>query len=75
MARTRRSISIKGLSYQRLKDHCDAQGKSISGYVEELLEEKLDDANVPIPTEITPPRKKKKPDADPDQIAGQHFTF
>lgn len=75
MARTRRAISIKGISYQRLKDHCDAQGKSVSGYLEEIIAEKLDAANVPIPTKITPPRKKEKPEPEPEPITSQHFTF
>lgn len=71
--RIRRSLSVKGITYQRLKDYCDAQGKSVSGYVEEVLAEKLDAAHVPVPTEITPPRKKKKP--DPEPIESQFFTF
>ena len=39
---TRRSISLKGLTYKKLKEHCDAQGQSVSGYLEEIIAEKLD---------------------------------
>jgi len=38
---TRRSISIKGITYQRLKDYCEALGISVSGYVEDLVGERL----------------------------------
>ena len=46
---TRRSISIKGISYQRLKNHCDDEGRSLSGWLEEVIAEKLDAAGVPMP--------------------------
>jgi hypothetical protein len=39
---TRRSISVKGITYMRLKDYCDAHGKSVSGFLEEIIAEKLD---------------------------------
>ena len=42
---TRRSISLKGLTYQRVKEYCEAQDRSISGFLEELVEKKL--RNVP----------------------------
>ena len=38
---TRRSISVKGITYQRLKDHVAKTGDSVSGYIEALIEEKL----------------------------------
>lgn len=69
----RRSISVKGITYQRLKDYCDAQGRSVSGYLEEILAEKLDAAGAPVPTKLRhKPRKKKVPVED---IVSQHFTF
>lgn len=71
--RTRRSISIRGLTYQRLKGYCATQGKSMSGYLEGVLAEKLDAANVPVPTKIDPPRKQKK--RAPEPISTQFFTF
>lgn len=39
--KSRKSISLKGLSYLRLKQHCEGQGKSISGTVEDWMYEKL----------------------------------
>lgn len=38
---TRRSVSVRGLTYQRLKKHVDVHGGSVSGFVEDLLREKL----------------------------------
>jgi len=37
---TRRSVSVKGLTYQRLKKHVGEDG-SVSGFIETLLAEKL----------------------------------
>ena len=34
---TRRTISVKGLTYQRLKDYQEATGESMSGFVEEIV--------------------------------------
>lgn len=40
---TRRSISIKGITYQRLKDYCDEHDLSCSGFIEELIAERLEE--------------------------------
>lgn len=70
---TRRSISVKGITYQRLKDYCRAEGRSVSGYLEEIIAEKLDAAGVPVPTRVEPnPRPKT---AEKEEIISQHFTF
>lgn len=71
---TRRSISVKGSTYRRLKVHCDAQGTSVSGFLESILAKALDEAGVgdPPPQEAYPPRSKT---ARVDEIASQHFTF
>ena len=79
----RRSISVKGITHQRLKEYCDAQGKSVSGYLEEIVAEKLDAAGVPVPTELRPskPRGSKGSESGPlktteiDAIADEYFTF
>jgi hypothetical protein len=75
---TRRSISVKGITYQRLKDYCDATGKSVSGYLEDIIAEKLDAAGAPIPT-VLKPRVQRKEEAvvedEPEEIVSQHFTF
>ena len=77
---TRRSISVKGITYQRLKDFCDATGKSVSGYLEDIIAEKLDAAGAPIPTVLKPrpQRKEEEETVEPEQheeIVSQHFTF
>lgn len=70
---TRRSISVKGITYQRLKDYCEAAGLSVSGYLEEIIAEKLDAAGVPVPTAVKPRPTAKTSDAE--EIISQHFTF
>lgn len=78
---TRRSISVKGITYQRLKDYCDATGKSVSGYLEDIIAEKLDAAGAPIPTVLKPRTQRKEEtvttssEAEPEEIVSQHFTF
>ena len=75
---TRRSISVKGITYQRLKNFCEAQGLSVSGYLEDIIANRLDEANVPVPERVDPrPEPTKQPGAphDPDEIISQHFTF
>ncbi|MFV8751349.1 hypothetical protein ACNOYE_12460 [Nannocystaceae bacterium ST9] len=87
---TRRSISVKGITYQRLKDYCDATGKSVSGYLEDIIAEKLDAAGAPIPTVLKarPQRKDESmvatttagpssaaSSSEPEEIVSQHFTF
>jgi hypothetical protein len=58
----RKSISLKGLTEQRLKDYCQAEGRSVSGYVEEIATEKLDALGVPVVTEADlPPEPEPEP--------------
>lgn len=70
---TRRSISVKGITYQRLKDFCEGQGVSVSGYLEEIIAEKLDAAGAPVPEKVEPRPRPKAVDAE--EIVSQHFTF
>ena len=69
---TRRAISVKGLTYQRLKKHCDEKDMTISGYVEELVNKKLDELGVAEETVLEP-----KPTRAPTlgSYTGNHFTF
>ncbi|MBZ5715505.1 MULTISPECIES: hypothetical protein [Nannocystis] len=70
---TRRSISVKGITYQRLKDYCESTGLSVSGYLEEIIAEKLDAAGVPVPTVVKPRPTAKL--IENEDIVSQHFTF
>lgn len=75
---TRRSISVKGITYQRLKNFCEAQNLSVSGYLEDIIAERLDAANVPVPERVEPrpqakPLEQTTPTGEP--IISQHFTF
>jgi hypothetical protein len=71
---TRRSISVKGITYQRLKDFCDTNNLSVSGYLEEIIAERLDAAGVPVPT-VLKARPERKSEEQPEEIVSQHFTF
>lgn len=72
---TRRSISVKGITYRRLKEYCDANGKSVSGYLEEIIGEKMDAAGVPVPAAPLPRAAPRTDDATSEAIVSQHFTF
>ena len=76
---TRRSISVKGLTYQRLKNFCEDTGLSVSGYLEQIIADKLDSQNVPVPEKVepraAPPRPSEGAPGDEPVIISQHFTF
>jgi len=74
---TRRSISVKGITYQRIKDFVSAQDppQSISGYIEGVVKADLDEKGIPVPECLKEiPREKKKQYED-DPPWGNHFTF
>lgn len=70
---TRRSISVKGLTYQRLKNYCEENNLSVSGYLEGIIAMRLDEANVPMPERVDPRPSPKS--AQSEEIISQHFTF
>ena len=53
---SRRAISVRGLTYARMKTYCTGLGKTMSGFVEELVGERLDAAGVP---RIEPPPERR----------------
>lgn len=69
---TRRSVSLRGLTYQRLADYCAALGMSASGYLEELITADLDARGVPVPERVRPPQPRSRTEED---FPGSHFTF
>lgn len=71
----RKSISIKGLVYQRLKDYCDAKGVSVSGFLEEIIHARMDERNVPVPTSVDVPEPKGPSSEEIEAEAAKHFTF
>ena len=71
---TRRSISVKGITYQRLKDYCDTNNISVSGFLEDIIAERLDAAGVPVPT-VLKARPERKAEVPAEEIVSQHFTF
>lgn len=72
---SRRAISIKGITYQWVQEHCRAEGRSVSGFIEELVEDKMRSLGIIKPTVLLPRPKKveKEPEAEPHHPA--HFTF
>lgn len=45
----RGSISVRGITYSRLQEHCDDLGVTISGFLENALSDELDAQGVPDP--------------------------
>lgn len=71
---TRRAVSLKGITYQRLKDYCYAEGHSVSGYLEDMIKERLDALRVPVPETLRPRGPTTKRAVDLDAASGI-FTF
>ncbi len=61
---TRRSISVKGTTYLRLKDFA-LPGKSMSGILEEWIHERLDAEGAPRTDGSDPRLNQKRPDRPP----------
>ena len=73
---TRRSISVKGMTYQRLQTYCDAKGRPVSGLLEEMIAQYLDERGAPLALQLAP----RKPPAMPEkpstgEFQGSHFTW
>lgn len=65
----RRCVSIKPLTYQRVKNYCRVRNRSISGLLEELIERALSSAGEPVPERIDLAPKERA------QVVAQHFTW
>lgn len=74
---TRRSISVKGITYQRIRDYFkqDDPDRSVSGYIEDLVKADLDKKGIPVPKFLVVPTKPKKKDHEDEPPWGNHFTF
>lgn len=70
---TRRSISVKGTTYYRLKDWADARDKSVSGSLEETIKEKLDAEGQPLVPADDPRIHAVKPKKEPPIEAALRF--
>ena len=72
-------VHLHGLALkdQRLKNFCEDNGVSVSGYLEQIIADKLDAQNVPVPEKVEPRPTAAPKAAEPDQpsIVSQHFTF
>jgi hypothetical protein len=56
-----------------LKNFCETKGLSVSGYLEDIISQRLDAANVPVPERVEMPVKPKS--LHTEEIISQHFTF
>jgi len=75
---TRCAVSVKGITYQRVKNFCTSTGQSMSGYLERIIHENLDALGVPVPESIDPPKPRvddTKRAKEIEEIISQHFTF
>ena len=73
---TRRSVSVKGLTYQRLKKHVGEDG-SVSGFVEKLLANRLgepDDEDRQKFGEAMEAREKKSEAVKADDDSNDEFN-
>lgn len=79
---TRRSISVKGTTYHRLRRFCDLNGVSVSGYIETLIDRDMVVKNQPEVSRAEADRLEEQsrrrrstdlPASDP--TGSQHFTF
>jgi hypothetical protein len=74
----RRSISVKGITYQWLKDYCrpgEPDGRSISGLMEEIIAKHLEAEGCPKPEFVNDTPRKKAKDFENERPAGNYFTF
>ena len=70
---TRRTVSLKGTTCQRLKNYCERNGLSVSGYLESLVGPALDREGDPVVVQADIPIPPKP--AAPADHPSAHFTF
>ena len=72
--KTRRSISVRGLTYTRLANLCDRKGLSVSGVLEQLIAEVCEKHGEPPATELR--GRRPRPSADEAaKVASAIFSF
>lgn len=52
--KTRREISIRGLTHSRLKTHCEAKKLDFAKLLDDIVNQKLDALGVPPETTLRP---------------------
>lgn len=71
---TRRSISIRGLTYERLAAIAAREDKSMSGLLEDLIAAAGDAAGIPQPLALKP-RPRPRRERNLENIISHHFTW
>jgi len=69
---TRCAISLRGIVYERLRQHCEATGQPLSAFLEDVIAESLDAKGVPPAT--TGKTKTPKPPAPTNAANGTDDT-
>jgi hypothetical protein len=71
---TRKSVSLKGLTYQRVIAYCKAHDRSVAGFIDELIQTRLDAEKWPKETVLRP---TTAPESKPRSLLGPdgEFTF
>lgn len=67
----RRSISVRGTTYKRLKTYCKQEKLSLSNALEQFIADDMDKKDVPVPDAAEPPRRTKPREEKPEP-AGPH---
>lgn len=64
---SRKSISLRGITFARIEIYCAARGITISGFVEQLANEQLDAHGQPMvdPKDVAFPRRKRNESPPP----------
>lgn len=80
---TRRSVSIRGTTYDKVRSYCERHGLSMSEFVEDLIGQFFDNSGKIVKKAAEPKKKEKshakkgeeKLDFDEMHDAARFFTF
>jgi hypothetical protein len=70
--RSRNGISIRGITYRRLQEHCKTRGESISGFLEAIIAKDLDARGVPEVEAVPKPKRSAAPPKATEGVGGVH---
>lgn len=65
---TRRSVSLRGATFARAQAHCKKLGRSVSGYIEQVLTARMDADDVP--EHLGPVQGYEKREPEPEPVDG-----
>lgn len=62
---TRRSVSLRGLTHQRLEDYCRTNGLAVAGFAEDVIAAELNRLGVPEQTTLRKVYRSRQNDGEP----------